>query len=195
MRCDRFSGVSVGVLDFDSASFSSTSSSVLCVQAVGGALFEPEFPSEEDGRGITSRLVPSGVADDSDLELGHETTLGFVMSLPLSEADAGAASLLLALETRLTRRSSCPVSADNCLRCACIRSMLLDVIGTGHLSSDCCSNGRPAMTMRRLPIGHEVCATCGTAKCMALGVGASVLLEGAEGTGASVESALVCGSA
>jgi hypothetical protein len=195
LRCDRFSGVSVGVLDFDSAIFSSTSSSIFCVQAVGGALFEPKFPSTKDGRGITSRLTPGSVADDSDLELGRETALGFVISLPLSEADAGAASLLLALETRLTRRSSCPVSADNCLRCARIRSMLLDVIGTGDLSSDCFGNGRPAMTMCRLPIAHEVCATCATAKCMALGVGASVLLEGAEGTVAPVESALVCGSA
>lgn len=39
---------------------------------------------------MTSRLMLSGVADDSDLELGRETSLGSVMSLPLSDAEAGA---------------------------------------------------------------------------------------------------------
>lgn len=47
------------------------------------------------------------------------------------------------------------------------------------------------MTMRRLPTGHGECAICGTTKCVALGVGTSVLAEGAEGAGASVQLVLV----
>jgi hypothetical protein len=46
------------------------------------------------------------------------------------------------------------------------------------------------MTMRRLPIGQGVCASCGIGKLSALDMGTSVLLDGVV-VGASVKSVLV----
>ena len=75
LRYDKFSGVrrivDVEVADFLLSSFSSTSSPVLRVQEVGGSFFDGARPSTNDGRGTTSCLMLNGVADDSDLVLGH----------------------------------------------------------------------------------------------------------------------------
>lgn len=82
---------------------------------------------------MISGLMLRGVADVSDLELGHESV--FDGSLPQSELVADAAGRISALAVRLSRRCNWPLSALSCFRCACIRSIVLGVLGIGGLSA------------------------------------------------------------